>query len=110
MSTGKKIVLWAVLIVIGLPVLAGVVFGFLNFFLATPTRAKDPCYNNLRQLDGAKEQWSLESKATNGANVNTNGVLSYLRENRMPVCPEGGTYSLGRIGENPRCSIKGHSL
>jgi hypothetical protein len=32
--------------------------------------------------------------------------------NWIPVCPDGGTYNIGKMGEKPICSIggKGHSL
>gem|GEM_PF-677260 len=63
------------------------------------------CINNLLQLDGAKQQWLLEySKPTN--NVPTlNDILPYLI--RKPICPQGGTYILGRVNDPTRCSIGG---
>jgi len=27
----------------------------------------------------------------------------------MPVCPGGGTYTIGPVGELPQCSIPGHN-
>jgi hypothetical protein len=29
---------------------------------------------------------------------------------KMPECPEGGIYTIGRVGELPQCSIPMHSL
>jgi len=65
------------------------------------------CINNLRQIDGAKQQWTLENhKTTNDAPV-WEDVRPYLRIEIS--CPQGGTYTLGRVDEPPRCSIGGPS-
>jgi len=67
------------------------------------------CVNSLRQLDGAKQQWVLENHKTTNDVPAWQDLLPYLRQ--KPVCPEGGTYILGRVGELPRCSHGGtHSL
>ena len=29
----------------------------------------------------------------------------YTWSNSIPVCPDGGVYTIGRLGENPKCSI-----
>lgn len=36
----------------------------------------------------------------------TNGLVRWTNG---PVCPEGGIYTIGRVGETPRCSIGGYS-
>ena len=79
------------------------------FIRARNTPARNGCVNNLRILEGAKEQWSLENhKGTNDV-VTWGDVLPYLRN--KPACPQGGTYLLGRVGELPRCSFGGaHTL
>jgi hypothetical protein len=71
--------------------------------------ALSSCINGLRQIDGAKEQWALDNHVKNGAIVTTNDIAPY---GGIPVCPQGGTYTLGRVGELPKCSIgeSGHSL
>jgi hypothetical protein len=79
------------------------------FVRARTTPAMNACVNSLRQLDGAKQQWELENhKSTN--DVPTMGDLQpYLV--RPLVCPQGGTYTPGRVGELPRCSVGGlHKL
>jgi prepilin-type N-terminal cleavage/methylation domain-containing protein len=38
-----------------------------NFVKARGTAQKNACINNLRQIDGAKEQWALENKKSSGA-------------------------------------------
>ena len=41
-----------------------------NFVKARTTAQKNACINNLRQIDGAKEQWALETKQAPGAAAN----------------------------------------
>jgi hypothetical protein len=79
------------------------------FIRARTTPCMNACFNNLLQLDGAKQQWALESRHAKGDPVAWEDVNPYLR--RPLVCPRGGAYILGRIGELPRCSIGAdHSL
>src|SRR5437879_9130784 len=75
-----------------------------NFIRGRTVRAYNACINNIRQVDGAKQQWEVENHKSTNDVVTWNDVLPYLKG--MPVCPDGGTYTLGRIGEEPRCSHK----
>ncbi len=79
------------------------------FIRARNTPAENSCVNNLRQLEGAKEQWKFDNhKGTNDVPA-WEDLLPYLGQ--KPVCPHGGTYILGRVGEPPRCSFGGpHTL
>jgi hypothetical protein len=80
---------------------------------ATAGNSRSACINNLRQIDGAKEQWALENKKPDGAAVveqGRNGLLAYIKGFARPVCPSGGIYTLGPVGTNPTCSIPGHKL
>jgi hypothetical protein len=80
-----------------------------SFFRARSTPAMNWCVNNLRQLDGAKQERALENRRTNGDAVTWDDVKPFLKN--PPVCSRGGVYMLGRVGELPRCSIGGdHSL
>ena len=79
------------------------------------TRQKRPirnaCIANLKQISGALDQWALEKrKSANDAPVLIE-VLDYLKDSKLPVCPSGGKYSLGKtVADPPTCSIPGHSL
>jgi cell shape-determining protein MreC len=68
------------------------------------------CVNNLRQIDGAKQQWALENRKTATALVNQAELLRYLKDNAMPVCPGGGAYTLNTVGLVPTCNIPGHVI
>jgi general secretion pathway protein G len=98
-------------------ILAGV-FGFSlvasvsAYFEAHKISSTNSCLNNLRQIDGAKQQWALEyGKTTNDApslealrpyvGRGPEGDLSGLR------CPKGGKYAPGRVGDPPMCSVCG---
>jgi tetratricopeptide (TPR) repeat protein len=81
---------------------------------ARETAQKNACLNNLRQLDGAKEQWALEHRKNPG-DVPTRKEIADFISGGFPVCPAGGTYDLGALGEPPRCSLEdqghqGHTL
>jgi hypothetical protein len=64
------------------------------------------CVNNLRQLDAAKEQWALAEGVSDGE-VNEAGALEYIKGGEMPVCPQGGVYTLNPLGTDPECSVHG---
>lgn len=80
-----------------------------NFVKARTTAQKNACINNLRQIDGAKEQWALEKKKSAGsASVDTE-IEEYIKGG-APKCPSGGGYTYGAVDTAPTCSITGHSL
>jgi regulator of replication initiation timing len=68
------------------------------------------CLNNLRILQGAKEQWALEAKKPDNTAVNAEDILPYLKNNSIPTCPQGGVYTLNAVGAMPTCNLPGHVL
>jgi hypothetical protein len=68
------------------------------------------CINNLRLIDGAKQQWALEHQKGPGALMTAADLTPYMRSNTLPVCPAGGVYTLNPVGIAPICSIPGHAL
>ena len=66
------------------------------------------CISNMLQMEVAKGVWAKEQNKTTNDLVTTADIERYL--NPHTACPEGGTYTLGRVGERPTCSIKGHVL
>ena len=68
------------------------------------------CINNLRLIDGAKQQWALEKQKPSGALLTTGDLAPYLKTNALPTCPAGGVYTINPVGYAPLCSIPGHAL
>src|SRR5258708_35665272 len=84
-----------------------------NFIRARTTSQKNACINNLRQIDGAIQQWALENKASAAQAVTSANVTPYLgrgNAGEYPTCPSGGTYTLATVADKPLCSIALHVL
>ena len=73
----------------------------------------NPCVRNLHMLDSAKYQWmSINKKATTDTpswndlkeQLEVYSSAFYRMTNGQPVCPQGGTYTLGRMDEPATCS------
>jgi hypothetical protein len=101
---GSDIFLWAVVIV---------AIGFLtlvlkqNFIREPRTSPANGCINNMRQIDGAINEWALEKGKTNGTVVTANDITNYIKLNRygkIPTCPSGGKYTYGKVGDTPQIS------
>jgi len=103
--SGITIVKW-----IGLCLLIGLLFAAAipNFIKPRMHYSENACVNNLRQIETAKEKWAAANGKTDGAIVTEDNIKSYLKLNlneNFPGCPSGGKYSVGKIGENPTCSL-----
>lgn len=77
-----------------------------NFVKARTTAQKNACINNLRQIDGAIQQWALENKKDTAATVTETDVTPYLKNS--VVCPSGGTvfsdsYAISDVATQPTC-------
>jgi len=73
------------------------------------------CKINLQGIVISKQMWANENGKTTDDIPSWENVREYwpgppLKGN--VICPEGGTYSINRVGERPTCSIGGswHSL
>jgi len=79
-----------------------------NFIKARATAQANACINNLRQIDGAINEWALETGKSNGSTVTSpNTVSAYLKlnsANSVPSCPAGGTYTTSSVGTVPQVS------
>src|SRR5579862_2184351 len=61
-----------------------------NFVRARTTAQQNACINNLRQIDGAKQQWALEHQATSSASPQDTDIQPYMgrgSSGTLPVCP-----------------------
>jgi type IV pilus assembly protein PilE len=80
-----------------------------SFMNARVSSMRNTCISHLRQMHGAKTQYALFNNGAAPPDVAAM-VPSILRNE--PVCPAGGTYTLGDINEDPVCSeaALGHSI
>lgn len=86
-----------------------------NFVKARTSAQKNACIANLQQIEGAKEQWALENRKTEGASTagSESAINAFLRGSAAPACPGAGTYTYNAIGTPPTCSLgaaAGHTL
>src|SRR5215469_12102818 len=67
-----------------------------NFVRARTTSQTNACINNLRQIDGAKQQWALEKKQLSTASPVSTDLKPYLGRGtagQWPSCPASGSYT-----------------
>jgi outer membrane lipoprotein-sorting protein/DNA-directed RNA polymerase subunit RPC12/RpoP len=81
-----------------------------NLAAARARSQQNACINNLRQIDAAKNEFALEKGKKNGDDVAEADITTYLKGGILPTCPSGGTYTIGKVGDKPTCSIPGHAL
>jgi hypothetical protein len=81
-----------------------------GFMQAKTQASHHSCINNLRQMETAKEQCALAMKKNEGDAILESEAVQYLRGSKLPVCPQGGKYTLNPVGRNCECSIPGHKL
>ena len=84
-----------------------------NFIKARTTSQTNACINNLRQIDGAEQQWALETKQSGAAAPAYTDVSAYMRN--AVLCASGGatatfasSYTLvppDGSGGKPKCKI-----
>ena len=77
-----------------------------NFVRARTQSQKNACINNLRQIDGATQQYALENKVAASATVSFTNIKDYLKNS--VICPSGGTafsdsYTLNGVTGKPTC-------
>jgi prepilin-type N-terminal cleavage/methylation domain-containing protein len=78
-----------------------------NFVRARTTSQMNACINNLRQIDGATQQWALENKKNSTDSAQFSDIKDYLKAN--VICPSGGTafsdsYTMGTtVSNKPSC-------
>jgi prepilin-type N-terminal cleavage/methylation domain-containing protein len=94
-----------VLLIIG--ILMGIAIP--SYLTAREKSRASVCRGQLRQIQDAKERWAID-KRKGSEDIPTPDDLApnYLKD--IPLCPAGGTYTFGKVGDNPTCSEPGHSL
>ena len=86
-----------------------------NFAHARDTSKAKTCIEHLHKIQYAKENWAMDNnkgvtETPVGDDLWPAGGDGYLK--REPLCPSGGTYTIGDINTLPVCSegaAKGHA-
>ena len=85
-----------------------------NFVRARLKAQQNACINNLRQLDGAKQTWALENKASPMVTPTQANIQPYLGRGTAgtaPTCPADSqntfqtSYSINDLQTAPGCLI-----
>ena len=74
-----------------------------NFIKARTTTQKNACIDNLRVIEGAKEQWAMEEKKGATDEPLQADIEVYMKA--YPTCPAGGEYKIGNMSTPPECSL-----
>lgn len=75
------------------------------FSQAREASQRNACINNMRRIEAAKDMWAIENNQPTGSAPTRADLEEYLEE--WPECPDGGVYTLGKVGESPSCSVHG---
>ena len=73
---------------------------------ASPADGRADCLINQKIIESAKDQWSVENNKRDGEPTDLLTISTYTKG--FPVCPSGGRYRLGNIGELATCSLPEH--
>ena len=85
-----------------------------NFVRARTTAQQNACINNLRQIDGAKQQWALENKVSATQTPAATDIQPYLgrgNNGTLPTCPADSSvtfatsYTINNVQTAPSCII-----
>jgi prepilin-type N-terminal cleavage/methylation domain-containing protein len=87
-----------------------------NFVKARITSQQKACINNLRVIDGAKQQWGLDTKKAATAVPTETDLAAYLGRDPAATsvpysCPADSSglftssYEINSLGDSPRCKI-----
>ena len=82
-------------------------------YLYRPNRSDDAtwCRANLKQIEAATAVWAQEHKEVTNAVPKDSDLFGPGKyADKKPRCPIGGTYTVSKVGEKPRCSVPNHRL
>jgi len=84
-----------------------------RFIKSRAQSTQKACINNLRQIDGAIQQWALESRSLPSAVVTHTNVFPYLKN--QPACPSAGgnfytDYGMTFVKDAPFCVTNANAI
>jgi len=77
-----------------------------NYLKSGKIASKNACILNLRQIDGAMEQWAMDNNISTGtvpSSSQEDQIYNYV-EGGKPTCPSRGEYTLNAVSSNPQVS------
>jgi prepilin-type N-terminal cleavage/methylation domain-containing protein len=90
-----------------------------NFVKARTASQQNACINNLRQIDGAKQEWALEFKKASTAIPVATDIAPYMGRaagGSVPICPLDSnssftsSYQMGDLQTAPTCKVNGAGI
>ena len=82
-----------------------------NLMRARKSTAKKTCHINLNAIETNTEVWRGEKFKSDEDFPTEDELKPYLKDERMPKCPGGGTYEINGDGAGvPQCSVHGFRI
>jgi hypothetical protein len=109
MSTGEQVqsplsrIFWVVVLSIVAFLLVYAIY-MPNFVKSGPGYT-NRIINNLRQLDGAKQQWALDHNRTGAVVVTKADIAPYLRRDFWVTPVAGESYTIGTLEQSPEAHL-----
>jgi hypothetical protein len=82
-----------------------VIWEYWSLHRDTPISSASACINNLRDIDAAISQWTLDHGKHTDDPVTLEELKPYFFHGEIPTCPFGGIYSVTVVGAPPTCSL-----
>jgi len=85
-----------------------------SFVHARTNSQQNACINNLRQIDGAKQNWALDNKAAPTSTPVQDLIQGYMgrgSSGTLPYCPAdvsnnfSSSYDINNLSQPPTCKI-----
>ena len=83
-----------------------------SFLKARLTSQQNACINNLRQIDGAKEQWAMAENQPATATPVAGNLDAYIKNGTADcLCPQdqgksfATSYTINQLATDPECQI-----
>jgi len=68
------------------------------------------CINQLKQIEVTKQTWTEGKDKPEDAVPTVADLADYLEGGKLPKCRDSGSYVIGKLNQNPSCSVAGHEL
>ena len=79
-----------------------------NFVRARTRAQQSTCLANLKQIDGAKQVWAIDTGGDDSSTPSLANDLVPTYIKRTPLCPNDGAYTVGNVASEPSCNIHGN--